>query len=327
MDAIDSSPHHGLAAVARSHHGLFTLDEACAVGLTHDAIRHACDVGRYERLTPGLFRIAGTAVTWEQRVLAPILAHEGHAFAARLTALALHGLPRVRRSGPPHVVLPYGRSVRFTLGAVAHRSRSLDPDLQTEVDGIPVTAVARSLVEHGIDGVGLPWRDRVSDAIRMKLVTRQDVLNQLDILGRIPNRERMRRFLEKLDARATRRSRSQPEVVFVDTVTGAGLPRPVVNHEILGPEGRRIDEIDAAYPDWLLGFELDSDEFHSQPSQQRRDRAKDIRLTRLWWLIHRVPVVLLKRNPTVVVDLVRDAIEQAQARLPTIPREFQPGAA
>jgi hypothetical protein len=64
--------------------------------------------GRWRAAGPGVYRIAGTPVTWRSHLLAAVLAGGPGAVASHRSAGALHGLDGCR-PGVPEVSVPRGR--------------------------------------------------------------------------------------------------------------------------------------------------------------------------------------------------------------------------
>lgn len=113
---------------------------------------------------------------------------------------------------------------------------------------------------------------------------------------------------------ATHRAREVSELRFLDLILEAGLPRPIVNYEVIDETGRVIDEIDFGWPQWREGWEVDTREWHTSPTQMARDQMKDLLLAGRGWEIHRVPFELIVRNPKWVQQQVAASLQRAAAR-------------
>src|SRR5690242_16501161 len=86
MDAV-------VARIASKQFGLVTRDQALAAGLSEDAIGRRVRSGRWVRLHPNVYRLAGAPDTWEQRILAAVLAAGPTAIASHLSAAVLWQVP------------------------------------------------------------------------------------------------------------------------------------------------------------------------------------------------------------------------------------------
>ena len=79
-----------IAAIARTQYGLVTYKQACGLGMNRDHIYYRVTQGRWERVGPQVYRIAGCPETWKQRLLAATLVFRG--VASHRSALKLHGI-------------------------------------------------------------------------------------------------------------------------------------------------------------------------------------------------------------------------------------------
>src|SRR2546428_3870212 len=112
-----------IAAIADRQHGLITLDQALLAGLTRAGAKHRVGTGRWERLHPGVYRMAGSARTFEQEVLAACRAVGPGATASHRSAAALLDLPGLTRKTELTVVCEH--AIRLQ-GVTVHRSVRLD---------------------------------------------------------------------------------------------------------------------------------------------------------------------------------------------------------
>jgi very-short-patch-repair endonuclease len=165
-----------------------------------------------------------------------------------------------------------GRSVR---GVRVHRPRRLDPDDVTMKDGIPVTAVARTLV----DLTDVLSRDRLLRAIREADFLR---LLDLDALSAAVQHAHGRRRLRELQQALAHHTpgqivRDELEHRFLELVRTAGLPAPETNVKIRA-RGRRY-EIDCLWRDQQVAVELDGRASHARTTAFEPDRRKDAALT------------------------------------------------
>jgi hypothetical protein len=115
-----------------------------ALGLNRGSIAHRIRVGRLHRVHPGVYAVGHPILSLKGRFMAATFATGPGAVISHRSAAILHGLlgsaaaridvtSRCRRSP--------GRSIR------AHQTRTLAPQDVTAVDGIPVTSIARTLLD------------------------------------------------------------------------------------------------------------------------------------------------------------------------------------
>ena len=77
---------------------------------------------------------------------------------------------------------------------------------------------------------------------------------------------------------------SETRLVMID----GGLPPPVLQYEVVDPQGRTW-RLDFAWPELRVGAEYDGLDWHSGPDAFLRDRRRVSALQQLGWLI--VPII------------------------------------
>jgi very-short-patch-repair endonuclease len=252
---------------ARKQHGLVTRAQVLQI-YSEQKLRTLVDRGELEFVARSLYRIGGAPVTWRQKVLAAVLSAGPGAVASHATAAALWGL-----SGfPPKVIeiaVPHGGSRRSALATV-HQTRSLEPTDVTTIDGIPITRVARTLIDLA---ASVPTR-RVEEAL-------DDALCR-----RLVNFVRLERRNEKLKAQGRPNldevlkawtpgniADSVAEMRIVRRLLAHGLPAPERQVEVLG------FRVDLFYRANKVVIEYESIRWHWPPEHQIRTMARRNALT------------------------------------------------
>ena len=181
-----------------------------------------------------------------------------HRSAAALWELDPRWRPPIEVSAPTE---------RRHLGVRVHHSRTLLGEDVTIHFGIPVTTVARTLLDLAdvLDDKAL---GRAVNEAQLRRHLRLDDLAGL--LARSPGRStaRLRPFVDRADAP----TRSVFEDTFLAFVDRYGLPRPTVNQRVAGYE------VDMLWPAHRLIVELDSRAYHDsdQPFEHDRNRDADL---------------------------------------------------
>jgi predicted transcriptional regulator of viral defense system len=124
--------------------GLLTRHQAIEAGLSSASIARLVRSGVWERVQPRVYRVAGAPDTWEQRILAAVLSAGPTAVASHLSAGVLWGLRQMTPDWVEITVTGYERQLRRVR---VHRVGSLPEEDLSVVRGIPVTTVARLLVD------------------------------------------------------------------------------------------------------------------------------------------------------------------------------------
>ena len=180
---------------------------------------------------------------------------------------------------------------------VIHRADLAPADL-TRRDGIPVTSLARTVLDLAVDSRPRTVRrfiQRADDAKHFDLGTMEE------LLGRTKGHRgqaKVRRALDTYEEKPIF-TRSELERRFHEVVTAAGLPAPSMNHFVEG------FEIDAYWPDHRFGVELDVYGTHGSRLSFEEDRERDDELLLAGIETTRVTGPRLDREPEGVVESVR----------------------
>lgn len=259
MECIDALA----ARLAATQHGLVSYDQLRKAGATRQQIRTRVEQGRWTTVDGTIIRIAGLPESWESKVMAAVLAGGRRAVASHRCAARLWGLEGIY-ADTPEITVPRGR--RFERSAIiCHQSTDLDRTTPTAIRGIPVTLVARTLLDLGAVVHLNKVRVAVDDARRRRL-TKWTVLREtLEVHARRgrDGAAALRTIVEDHFGEVTKTDSGFERLVLVALREG-GFPEPVLQHEVI-VAGLRY-RIDLAYPDVLLAIELDG----------RRHLAEDV---------------------------------------------------
>jgi hypothetical protein len=260
-----------------------------ALGTGRGAIEQRIAAHRLILIHPGVYAVGHAAVGSEGAVLAAVASVSPGAAASHWTAAWLHGL--VERLGRLlHVASPRPRRPRPTVAT--HRA-SLPPEDLAVVRGIPVTTVARTLLDlSGIVGER-KLRRLVKEAEFRRVTSTQDLQ---EVLARHPRR-RGRRALARLVGDRTlfgHPTRSEMEDRFLEFCVTRGLPLPETNVELTIAD--RIFEIDCIWRDERVAVELDGRQAHATDSAFESDRGRDRALVAAGWTPTRVTWLQLHRE-------------------------------
>jgi len=190
------------------------------------------------------------------------------------------------------------RSQRPKSGIVLHQVRRLDDrDRAISHDGIPVTSLARTLLDVAERESNQTLRRAWDEAERLGLL---DIAAVRELCARSPGR----RGLEPITAliaemRPAPHTKRELEAKFFDFCQTQRLPRPACNVLVEGYE------VDAFWPAQRLVVELDSWEFHRGRRAFERDRERDAVLQAAGYRVIRITWRRLTRVPEEVASLIR----------------------
>lgn len=263
-----------------AHHDLVTTAALRGAGLDPSQIRALVRDGILQRIVRGLYRLRGTR-TPEQDAAAATMRH-GRSAASHVTALFVHGLDE-QPPELPLITLPPGHTGR---GAIASIRRSpLAPIDRTHRQRIPVTTVARSIVDAA-EQLSLSELGAVmNEAISRKMVTVSMVASALDRVETEPGRIGSGRVREVLLGWTDAIKPDSPaEAAAIRRIVSHGLPAPTTQHSIVDEDGEFVARVDMAWPDDKVIREYDSDRYHG-PDQIERGERRLQRLEALGWTV------------------------------------------
>jgi predicted transcriptional regulator of viral defense system len=131
-------------AVVAAQFGVVTRAQLIAAGVASKGISLRVRDGRLHRLHPGVYAVGHAVLVPKGRMLAAVLSCGPEAALSYTSATALH---EVREEGPrTHVSVPRS-GPHSRPGIVVHRTRRLDPEDVTTIDGIRVTTIARTILD------------------------------------------------------------------------------------------------------------------------------------------------------------------------------------
>ena len=260
-----------IADLAARQWGVVSRAQLLAAGLTHAKIGERVRRGRLLRLHRGVYAVGHARLRAEGHWLAAVLAAGPGAVLSHRDAAGLHGL---RPANHLRVDVSTAAHPRSLPGVQIHRTRSLDARDATIVAGIPVTTVARTLV----DLAGVVPHDHLAKAIRQAEAMRTFDLRAVEsALARTRTRNgrghrALREAIAEHAALGLSATDSVLEDAFLRLLRRHGLPRPRVNALV---ERFRVD---AHWPAHRLIVELDGWAHHHDRGAFQRGRERDATL-------------------------------------------------
>jgi very-short-patch-repair endonuclease len=264
-----------------TQHGLVTSRQAQRLGLSRAAAARRERAGQLDRPFSTVLRLKAVPRTWEQDVLAAVLATSCPVAASHRAATALHLLDGC---APGMVELSVSSRYRVELpGVVVHHVDALDPQDLLTIRGIPCTGLARTLADLG-SVVAPAVVERALDDARRRGVNLQwleETATRLHRPGQSGTGVLLRLLAEAREMPAVRGSWF--EKLVEDCLRSPALPPIVRQHSVYDPEGRLAGILDLAFPSIRLGVEAHSRQFHFGHNAEHRDEDRDHRLARCGW--------------------------------------------
>jgi very-short-patch-repair endonuclease len=281
-----------IARLADRQHGVVATWQLLAIGLNHHDIYYRARIGRLHRIHRGVYAVGYRVLTRHGHWMAAVLAYGPDALLSYRSAAALWSI------GPGfwkyEVTTPDAR--RSRKGFRVHTA-TLHPEDVTTHDGIPVTSVARTILDLSA---------YLSEDALTRLVEEADRRERFDLraLDRAMQRRRHAAGTNRLKKvlatyRGAADTRSKLERDFRALIAKAGLPEPQYNVLLAGLT------VDVYWPEWKLVVELDGEPYHSNPRIFETDRIRDATLQK-----HDVRVLRVTGNrlDTAPADVIEDIL-------------------
>lgn len=306
--------HAGLAKVAEGQHGLVTTAQLYRLGFSRSAISRACAARRLHRVHRGVYAVGHTVLSPHARCLAATLACGSGAVLSYESAAWLWGL---LPACPAQVVVTISGEGQSRDGLQVHRLPNLPRRDRAILESIPVTSVARTLLDLAARASAPTARG--ADRRLQRAIERAERLGRLDLdeidalLGRCSGRRGTKVLRTALEIyRDPAFSRSRAELLFLDLVKRAGLPRPALNIFIAGME------IDAYWEPERFAVEIDGWGAHRTRAAFERDpvRQEELKLAGIDSI--RITARRIEREP-------RQVVKRLGAMLAARRRELHPG--
>jgi very-short-patch-repair endonuclease len=286
-----------IGTLAARQHGVVSRAQLVDAGVSKRAIELRVGSSHLLRLHRGVYAVGHARLRREGHWLAAVLAVPGAALSHR-DAAGLHGL----RPANHRDVDVTGRHAHASRPGIRfHRTAVLGAEDVATVDGIPVTTVARTLV----DLAGVVPRDHLVKAI--KEAERQRVFDLTAVKAamartagrRGPGHRALSEAIEEYVALGLSATHSFLEDVFLRRVRDAGLPRPSVNALVEG------FQVDAVWRRRRVVVELDGWTDHGTRRGFEEDRERDALLTAAGWRVVRLTHRQVVRRPDRAIETLR----------------------
>jgi very-short-patch-repair endonuclease len=293
-------PDAAVTAIAGGQRTIVTHAQLRALGISRSAIHRATTRGRLWVVHHGVYSIVVAdlrpPLAAEQ---AAVLASGSWAVLSHTSAAVVHGLRVALRWAEVHLTVP-GIHRHSRAGLVVHRATVLHPDDHHRLHRLPVTSVARTVLDLAphLSDAGL--EHLLDQALRR--TSRAKLVATLERHPRRPGAPRLRALLDPRRPSADTWSAAEQRLLAL--IRRAGLPAPEANVAIEG--GRYIPDL--LWRAQRVIVEYDSEAFHSGSGAIRRDTARHNALTALGYLIIHVTGEELRRRPERILVQIAAAL-------------------
>lgn len=274
MAEESDNPDLQTSRIAGRQHGVVSISQLHAAGLSDDAVLGRVRTGRLHRLHRGVYAVGHRGISRYGRWIAAALACGEGAAVSHRSAAELWGL--LPPSGGGVDISLLGGNRRTRPGIRLHRRTALRPAAITRRYGIPVTKPAQTIGD---------LRTVVSDKELRRAIRQANVLGLP--IGSEASRDRTRSDLERDFLRLCKRHR---------------LPTPEVNVRI----GSYL--VDFLWRERRLVVETDGYRYHRGRQAFEDDRSRDLDLRSKGYDVLHFSYRQVSREPERVAAVVRGAL-------------------
>ena len=285
-----------LAELKRRQHGVFSRDQARAIGLTDDALYRRVSSGGLVRMLPRVFRDPAAPESWLQKLTAGLLWAGDEAVASHRSAAALWEFDGCL-PGPFEITSPKG--LRPPNGFVVHR-HDLPLSDTARVASLRVTSPTRTLIDLASCVSDEELEIALDSGIRKGLTSLPYLTRRFDGM-KAKGRPGSALMASLLAARSGVEGHvdSPLETRFLRLIRQERLPLPKPGVEV----GRY--RLDFAYPSIRLAIELEGYAFHSGRKAWSHDLHRRNELVSLGWNVLHFTWDDVVHQPGVVVAELR----------------------
>jgi hypothetical protein len=292
--------------LAETQHSVISSDQMNACGASGAWISRSVSKGVIVRDGPAVYRMGGVPRTFETRAMAAVLSARGPALVSHVSAANLHGFERVLEPLRVEITVPRHRRPRTRPGIKVHESLAFDLAGPTTRYDIPVTGVARTILDCA------PLFEKpirlLDEALRRRIVSWDELWGcylSHNVVGR--NVKPFRQILLKRDGNTPPGGEFARRMA--DMLTSVGLPMPVFEHPVV-VDGHRY-YLDLAWPNRMVAVECNDAGSHDTPKAFLRDPMKRNRCEGAGWIYLEFTWWDMVENSTEVATLIGAALQRA----------------
>jgi very-short-patch-repair endonuclease len=286
-----------IAELAGRQHGVVSLEQLRSLSLDARAVQQRASRGKLHRVHRGVYSVGHRLLSQDGAWMAAVLACGRGAVLSHRSAAAAWGLRPTSRA---RIEVTIERSRRGPARVEAHRVRALAADDVTTLRAIPITTVARTLVDLAAVLPAHALERAVHEAEVLRLL---DTTTVHQAMTRAPGRRGLARLGHLLSVPSPGPTRSAFEDRFRTLCRDGELPTPRMNTHVRA--GNDLIEVDALWPDTRLIVELDGAAAHHTARAFHDDRRRDAALAAHGYQVIRLTWQRVTEEPEAVRDELR----------------------
>ena len=245
----------------------------------------------------GIYAVGHRKLTLKGYWVAAVLACGPDALLSHRFALAIWDV-QAAESGLIDVIVPGHGGRRGPDGVRVHGARTLGAGDLAVVDGIPVTSLARTVLDFSSVATVQRTRRVLEKLERMGRLIGRELEDVLERNPRHRGAKRLTTAIGELTGPAPW-TQSELEDRFLALIRESGLPEPECNVFVEG------ELVDALWRDQKLVVEVDGYGYHRGRQQFENDRSRDAKLQAAGYRVIRLTQRRIDDEPQAVVALLR----------------------
>ena len=296
-----------LAAVTRRGRRLLTYAELREAGVSDESIYCRCKNGTLQRIHEAVYLVGAGALSWQEEILAGVLAGGPSALATSFSALRLFGM---RNYAPGQILV--GITVKTgceAKGVTFVRTRRSPPS--TTRDGVPCVVAEQALLDVAARLPGRELHKLLTSMWRQRLTTPQKVLDHMnDHGGRGVKGTVLLREVASLYAGHSRPPGSEPEADFLFLLCAgldaAGIEHPELQFAIDVRDGTEKVVPDFVWPIRRKVVEMKGLQAHGDYLIQDEDVERESAIRNAGWDLDSVtPRAMRERPDRTIARIIR----------------------
>jgi hypothetical protein len=247
-------------AVAEEQHSMVNIEQMMGCGASRKWIERRAEDGLILRDGPSVFRMPGVRRTFLSRAMGVVLSAKAPVLVSHRSAAYFHGFERIDEPVSVEITVPRHRRPRARIGVRAHESLAFELAQPTVRYGIPVTGVARTILDIA------PMFDKpirlLDDALRQRIVNWDELWDCYlahNVTGR--NVVPFRQILLERDGNTPPGGEFARRMA--DMLTSAGVPMPIFEHQVVVAGHEYF--LDLAWPSRMVAVECNDAGSHDTP--------------------------------------------------------------
>ena len=257
-----------MAELGERQHGVVSIRQLQQLlGYSRAGVKRMVDAGRLHRVHHGVYAVGHTDLSAHGECLAAVLGVGPGAMLSYYSAGWLWGIWQGSPK-PIHVTALIPRHHPAPKGITRHRARNLVEADRAMAEGIPLTSVARTLLDLASKLRGDQFARVLARAEDLGLLDLGQIEGVIERSRGHPGAKRLRYAISIYERPIY--SRSEFERRFVGHLIASGLPRPATGWNELGYE------LDVYWPERRFGIELDAFETHGNRAAFESDHERDL---------------------------------------------------